>query len=120
MGMQTLEERIKAVLAKINREIGEDTALRYVGFEKGVLKIRPSEACSECKLLAFELQRGILNAIREEVPEVLSIVPLGPAFAEAYCERCHMPIDECVCACPYCGKIDDCECALGYGRATGG
>jgi len=118
--MQTVEERIKAALAKINKEIGEDTALHYEGFENGVLKIRPPQACSECKLLAFELQKGILNVIKEEVPEVLSIVPVGRAYAEAYCERCHMPIDECICACPYCGKIDDCECVLGYGRATGG
>jgi len=117
--MQTLEERIKAALAKINKEIGEDMALRYEGFERGVLKIRPPEACSECRFLAL-LQKGILNAIKEEVPEVLSIVPVGQAYAEAYCERCHMPIDECVCVCPYCGKTDDCECALGYGRATGG
>jgi len=118
--MQTLEEKIKAVLAKINREIGEEMALHYEGFERGVLKIRPSETCVECKLLAFELQKGILNAIREEVPEVLAIVPVGQAYAEAYCERCYRPIDECVCVCPYCGKTDECDCALGYGRATGG
>ncbi|MFN3621336.1 MAG: NifU family protein [Nitrososphaerales archaeon] len=118
--MDTLEERIKAVLARINREIGEDAALRYEGFEKGILKIRPSEACSDCKLLAFELQKGILNTIKEEVPEVLNIVPLGPAFAEAFCDKCHMPLEKCVCACPYCGKVEDCDCALGYGRATGG
>jgi len=29
--MQTLEEKIKAVLAKINREIGEEMALHYEG-----------------------------------------------------------------------------------------
>jgi Fe-S cluster biogenesis protein NfuA len=118
--MQTVEERIKAVLAKINQEIGEDKALRFEGFEKGVLKIRPPESCSECKFLAFEFQKGILNAIKGEVPEVKTIVPVGSAYPIAYCERCHMPIDECVCVCPYCGKADECDCVLGYGRATGG
>ncbi len=118
--MIPLEKKIKSVLAKINAEIGEASALSYEGFEKGVLKIRLSDTCSECKVLAFALQKGILQTIREEVPEVLSLVPLGHAFAEAYCDKCHMPIEKCICVCPYCGKVEGCDCAIGYDRATGG
>ncbi|HZW56565.1 MAG TPA: hypothetical protein VFF30_09775 [Nitrososphaerales archaeon] len=37
------------------------------------------------------------------------------------CPNCGAnPIDECRCACPYCGEIRADDCAIGYGRATGG
>jgi hypothetical protein len=36
------------------------------------------------------------------------------------CERCGNPIDDCTCACPYCGETTGCDCCAGYGRATGG
>ncbi|HKX82239.1 MAG TPA: hypothetical protein VJL54_08280 [Nitrososphaera sp.] len=35
------------------------------------------------------------------------------------CENCGNPIDSCMCACPYCGQVDSCECCL-YDAATGG
>jgi len=36
------------------------------------------------------------------------------------CERCGNPIDDCKCACPYCGETHGCTCCAGYGKATGG
>lgn len=35
------------------------------------------------------------------------------------CEICGNPIDGCMCACPYCGETDACECCL-FDAATGG
>ncbi|MFZ0515051.1 MAG: hypothetical protein WAM14_25860 [Candidatus Nitrosopolaris sp.] len=35
------------------------------------------------------------------------------------CEYCGNPIDTCMCACPYCGEVDRCECCL-FDAATGG
>jgi hypothetical protein len=35
------------------------------------------------------------------------------------CDYCGNPIEACMCACPYCGEIDACECCL-YDAATGG
>jgi hypothetical protein len=35
------------------------------------------------------------------------------------CENCGNPIDACMCACPFCGQIDACECCL-HDAATGG
>lgn len=36
------------------------------------------------------------------------------------CERCGCQFEECECVCPYCGESAECECCIGYGRATGG
>ena len=36
------------------------------------------------------------------------------------CPNCASPIDNCRCACPYCGETAGCDCAIGHGRATGG
>ncbi|UVS69112.1 hypothetical protein [Nitrososphaera viennensis] len=35
------------------------------------------------------------------------------------CDNCGNPIDACMCACPYCGKKDTCDCCL-LDAATGG
>ena len=36
------------------------------------------------------------------------------------CPNCANSIDNCRCACPYCGETAGCDCAIGHGRATGG
>ncbi|MDH5419368.1 MAG: hypothetical protein OEY39_02095 [Candidatus Bathyarchaeota archaeon] len=36
------------------------------------------------------------------------------------CEKCGSPVDDCECACPYCGEKEGCTCCIGYGCATGG
>ena len=36
------------------------------------------------------------------------------------CPNCNNAIDDCKCACPYCGEVGACDCAIGPGRATGG
>jgi len=35
------------------------------------------------------------------------------------CEYCGLVLEACMCACPYCGERDSCECCL-YDAATGG
>ncbi|HZD82511.1 MAG TPA: hypothetical protein VE076_06515 [Nitrososphaeraceae archaeon] len=35
------------------------------------------------------------------------------------CDYCGNPIEACMCACPYCGETNACECCL-YDAATGG
>ncbi|MDO8640559.1 MAG: hypothetical protein Q7R33_03360 [Nitrosarchaeum sp.] len=35
------------------------------------------------------------------------------------CNQCHSPLPHCHCKCHYCGKRDDCECAL-FDAVTGG
>ncbi|MCS7097680.1 MAG: hypothetical protein NZ922_01710 [Candidatus Methanomethyliaceae archaeon] len=38
----------------------------------------------------------------------------------ANCYRCCQQIDDCNCACPYCGETSRCECCIGIDKATGG
>lgn len=35
------------------------------------------------------------------------------------CEYCGNSMEACMCACPYCGELDSCECCL-YDAVTGG
>lgn len=35
------------------------------------------------------------------------------------CDHCGNRLEECMCACPYCGEVDGCECCL-FDAATGG
>jgi len=35
------------------------------------------------------------------------------------CEYCGNSMEACMCACPYCGELDNCECCL-YDAVTGG
>jgi len=35
------------------------------------------------------------------------------------CDYCGNSLEECMCACPYCGEVDGCECCL-FDAATGG
>jgi len=39
---------------------------------------------------------------------------------EPICERCGSFMDDCRCACPYCGEIGGCDCCIGVDKATGG
>jgi Fe-S cluster biogenesis protein NfuA len=118
--METVEGKIKAVLAKINQEIGEPEALEYDGFEKGVLRVRPGGHCLSCKLLLFVLKKGIFETINENVPEVRQVIAIESSFSESLCDGCKLPLEECQCTCQYCGKTEDCQCVIGYGTATGG
>jgi len=35
------------------------------------------------------------------------------------CDNCGNPLEACMCACPYCGEREACECCL-YDAVTGG
>jgi hypothetical protein len=35
------------------------------------------------------------------------------------CDYCGNPIESCMCVCPFCGEVEDCECCL-FDAATGG
>ena len=36
------------------------------------------------------------------------------------CPNCKVQIDDCQCACPYCAEVEECDCAIGHDKATGG
>lgn len=39
---------------------------------------------------------------------------------EYVCPNCSNAIDDCACVCSYCGEVEECDCAVGYYKATGG
>jgi hypothetical protein len=50
---------------------------------------------------------------------VQSVTNENGANDPVLCEYCGNPIEACVCACPFCGESNACECCL-YDAATGG
>ncbi len=45
--------------------------------------------------------------------------PVKGKEEEPECEHCGLTLEACMCACPYCGERDSCECCL-FDAATGG
>lgn len=68
-------EKVKAVLDKVRPNLqadGGDAELVEVTPE-GVVKVRLKGACRGCPMSQMTLKRGIENAIRSEVPEVVRV-----------------------------------------------
>jgi len=32
--------------------------------------------------------------------------------SEPLCNGCGLPVDECICVCPYCGETGGCDCCI--------
>ncbi|HEY7110409.1 MAG TPA: hypothetical protein VH415_13355 [Nitrososphaeraceae archaeon] len=47
------------------------------------------------------------------------VPPAKEKEEEPGCENCGLTLEECMCACPYCGERNSCECCL-FDAATGG
>jgi Fe-S cluster biogenesis protein NfuA len=68
-------EKVRAVLDKVRPNLqadGGDAELVEVTPE-GVVKVRLKGACRGCPMSQMTLKRGIENAIKSEVPEVLRV-----------------------------------------------
>ncbi|HKZ48683.1 MAG TPA: hypothetical protein VJ397_07860 [Thermoplasmata archaeon] len=50
--------------------------------------------------------------------------PKAPRWTDAnsdfVCDTCLHPLEQCRCACPYCGETAACTCTIGPDAATGG
>jgi Fe-S cluster biogenesis protein NfuA len=70
-----MEEKVRAVLDKVRPNLqadGGDVELVEVTAE-GVVRVRLKGACRGCPMSQMTLKRGIENAIKSEVPEVLRV-----------------------------------------------
>ncbi|HXX97388.1 MAG TPA: hypothetical protein VEL11_09765 [Candidatus Bathyarchaeia archaeon] len=59
------------------------------------------------------------NRIEEEKSTLSETVNKNNKTDVVICEYCGNTIDTCMCACPYCGEVDACECCL-FDAVTGG
>jgi Fe-S cluster biogenesis protein NfuA len=71
-----VKEKIEAALEKIRpflQRDGGDVELVEVT-EDGVVKVKLTGACGGCPMATVTLKHGVERAIREDVPEIKSVV----------------------------------------------
>src|SRR2546426_8240557 len=105
-------------LYKASRKLGPGR-LRLHGFSVGFCSANCLNLCKE-----FEMRDAFQSSYSKRLFETLARAPYAIVLSqvnELYtCPNCANPIDNCRCACPYCGETAGCDCAIGHGRATGG
>lgn len=71
-----MKERVEAALKKIRpllQQDGGDVELVEVT-EDGVVKVKLTGACGGCPMASMTLKHGVERAIREDIPEIKSVV----------------------------------------------
>ena len=71
-----MKEKIEAALEKVRpflKRDGGDVELVEVT-EDGVVKVKLTGACGGCPMATMTLKHGVERAIREDVPEIKSVV----------------------------------------------
>jgi len=70
-----VKEKIEAALNKIRPALEADGGnVELVNFENGVVTVKLTGACGGCPMSTMTLRLGVERAIRQEVPEVSSVV----------------------------------------------
>ena len=71
---EVLEERIKKALEQVKPQLQADGGdIEYVGFDKGLVKVKLKGACSGCPMSAMTLQWGVENFLKKQIPEVKKV-----------------------------------------------
>ncbi len=73
------EDKIQEILDKLRPFLaGDGGDLEFIKYENNVVYIRMMGACANCGMIDFTLKDGIEAAIQEEIPEVTTVVNVGP------------------------------------------
>ena len=70
------------IIAKINSILNElrpflindGGDIEFIKFEDGIVYIKMSGACADCQMLDLTLKDGIETALKDEIPEVESVI----------------------------------------------
>ena len=84
-----MREKIEAALDTIRPFLqadGGDVELVDVDEPQGVVSVRLTGACGGCPMSQMTLANGVEKAIREYVPEVKRVVPVGGALGSSWDE----------------------------------
>lgn len=72
-----MEDKIKEALEQIRPSLQYDGGdVEFVAYDKGIVKVRLQGACCGCPMSAMTLKEGIEKALKEAVPEVISVEPV--------------------------------------------
>jgi len=70
-----MKDRIEKALAKIRPALQRDGgSVEFVAVEGTVVKVRLTGACGSCPMSQMTLKMGVEAAIKEEIPEITSVV----------------------------------------------
>jgi len=67
---EKIEDAIKKIRPFLQRDGGD---IELVDVVDGVVKVRLKGACSGCPMSQMTLKQGVEKAIKEDVPEVISV-----------------------------------------------
>lgn len=68
-------EKIKEIIEELRPFLNSDGGdIEFIKYENHVVYIKMHGACSNCQMLDFTLKDGIENTLREEIPEIESVV----------------------------------------------
>ena len=82
-----LKDKVAPAVAAHNGEI------KFLSYEKGVVKLLLSGSCSGCAMSKITLQRGVEQTLKHYVPEVQAIVGEDDEKAEEQGYTPYMPKD---------------------------
>ena len=70
-----MKEKVEAALARIRPALQADGGdVELLGVKEGVVSVRLSGACGGCPMSMMTLKNGIERILKQEVPEVKSVV----------------------------------------------
>jgi Fe-S cluster biogenesis protein NfuA len=70
-----MREKVEAALARIRPALQADGGdVELLGVKEGVVSVRLSGACGGCPMSMVTLKNGIERILKQEVPEVKSVV----------------------------------------------
>lgn len=66
-----MEKKIKELINKIRPMLQQDGGdVEFVGFEKGVVKVRLKGACTGCAMSQITLKNGIERVLMKQIPAI--------------------------------------------------
>ena len=70
-----MEEKIKSLIDDLKIYINMDGGdIEFIKYEDNILYVRLTGACADCLIQDQTLNVNLLNAIKEEIPEVKEII----------------------------------------------
>lgn len=77
LGDDSIRLKVEAVLDTIRPNIQMDGGdVEFVRFQDGIVYIKMLGACVGCPASIFTLKMGIEQALKEQIPDVLEVIPV--------------------------------------------
>ena len=72
------EEKIIEVINKLKPFLNSDGGdIEFVKYENNIVYVKMIGACANCELIDYTLTEGVEYALKEEVPEINSVVNIS-------------------------------------------